>query len=47
MSEDMVAFLDTHSEELSHLMDSKTTRNDLVRECISRVAWDYFGIDIE
>lgn len=47
MTEDMVAFLDIHADELGHLMQSKVTRAALVREAISRIAWDHFGIDIE
>lgn len=47
MTEDMVAFLDIHADELGHLMQSKVTRAALVREAISRIAWDHFGIDVE
>lgn len=47
MSMEMVAFLDTHSMELSEMMGSKTSRADLVRESVARIAWDHFGIDIE
>ena len=47
MSMEMVAFLDTHSMELSEMMGSKTSRADLVREAVARIAWDHFGEDIE
>ena len=47
MSQEMVAFLDTHAAELSALMGSKTSRADLVREAVARIAWDHFGEDIE
>lgn len=46
MTPQMVAFLDSHSIELS-LDGKKVSRNEIVRECISRIAWDYFGHDIE
>lgn len=47
MSIEMVSFLETHAMELSDHLDSEATKNDLIRECIARTAWDYFGIDIE
>lgn len=47
MSPEMVAFLDTHSTELSELLGSQVTRADLVREAVARIAWDYFEIDVE
>lgn len=46
MTEEMVAFLDRHATDLT-LTGLKTSRNEIIRECISRVAWDYFGEDIE
>jgi len=47
MTEEMVAFLDTHSMEMSNLLEAKTTRADLVRECIARIAYEHFDQDIE
>lgn len=47
MTQEMVAFLDIHADELSAVLDSNVTRADLVRESIARIAWDHFGVDVE
>lgn len=47
MTQEMVAFLDIHADELSHLLGAKVTRADLVRECVARIAWDHFDKDVE
>lgn len=47
MTQEMTAFLDINAEELSHQLGTDVTRNALIRECIARVAWDYFDQDIE
>lgn len=47
VSEEMMAFLDMHASELQELLGARVTRTSIVRECVSRIAWDYFGEDIE
>lgn len=47
MTQEMTAFLDVNAEELAHQLGTNVSRNALVRECIARVAWDYFDQDIE
>lgn len=47
MTPEMAAFLDVNAEELSYRLGTDVSRNALIRECIARIAWDYFGEDIE
>lgn len=47
MTEEMMAFLDIQADNASLQAGRKISRQEMIRECISIVAWEKFDQDIE
>ncbi len=47
MTAEMADWIDANSQAISEHLGTNVSRGDIIRECVARIAWDYFDTDIE